>query len=299
VLGSVGTFATENAVPLALGAGALAGGIMQSRAAGEAADKYTAAAREGIASTENRFGITRGDLIPFISGGQGAFRDMASFQPMLTPGRAAELSQPFPEKWAPTQEWLESTPGYQFTRDQGLKAMQSSAAARGLGTSGMALKGAAEYTTGLADKTYGEQFSRYLQSMAAYLGQNQQIYNMLLGRDVNEFTRLQQRAGIGAGAAGTGAGASAAASQNIASLLSGMGSAQAAGTMGAANAIAGGLSGLSNNLFLAWLMNQQKDKLAPGSGWVNPDRNEGLILDPIRNATGYGSPDPWNYMRTP
>lgn len=53
-----------------------------------------------------------------------------------------------------TQEQLEATPGYQFTKNQGLKAVQNSAAARGLGSSGMAQRGAAEYVTGLADSTW-------------------------------------------------------------------------------------------------------------------------------------------------
>lgn len=48
---------------------------------------------------------------------------------------------------------LEQTPGYQFSLDQGLKSTQNSAAARGLGVSGAALKGAANYSTGLADQT--------------------------------------------------------------------------------------------------------------------------------------------------
>ncbi len=56
------------------------------------------------------------------------------------------------------QAALEQTPGYQFTRTQGLKATQNAAAARGLGASGAALKGAANFATGLADQTYKTQF---------------------------------------------------------------------------------------------------------------------------------------------
>lgn len=68
------------------------------------------------------------------------------------------------------QAALESTPGYQFDRTQGLKATQNAAAARGLGVSGAALKGAASFATGLADKTYGDQVNR-LQNVAT-MGQN-------------------------------------------------------------------------------------------------------------------------------
>lgn len=68
------------------------------------------------------------------------------------------------------QASLESLPGYQFARTQGLKGVQNAAAARGLGVSGAALKGAAKFATGLADSTYGDQINR-LQGVAN-MGEN-------------------------------------------------------------------------------------------------------------------------------
>lgn len=53
-------------------------------------------------------------------------------------------------------------PGYQFTLNQGLKATQNSAAARGLGSSGAALKGAASYATGLAQSNYNNYFNQLM-----------------------------------------------------------------------------------------------------------------------------------------
>ncbi|NVN44417.1 hypothetical protein HW537_10960 [Asaia siamensis] len=58
-----------------------------------------------------------------------------------------------------TQEYLESTPGYQFISNQGQQGVTNAAAARGLANSGAALKGAAAYATGLADNTYQNQFN--------------------------------------------------------------------------------------------------------------------------------------------
>ena len=57
-----------------------------------------------------------------------------------------------------TPAYLEQTPGYQFTLQQGLESTQNGAAARGLGTSGAANKAAASYATGLANDTYQNQF---------------------------------------------------------------------------------------------------------------------------------------------
>lgn len=53
------------------------------------------------------------------------------------------------------QDTLNNLPGYQFTLNQGLKSTQSGYAARGLADSGAALKGAANYATGLAQSNYG------------------------------------------------------------------------------------------------------------------------------------------------
>lgn len=93
---------------------------------------------------------------------------------------------------------LNNLPGYQFTRDQGLKSVQNSAAARGLGISGAAFKGASGYATGLADSTYGNQFNRLL-----------------------ELTKIGQNSAAGTGANLTGLGnAAAGAYGNIASAAS-------------------------------------------------------------------------------
>lgn len=58
---------------------------------------------------------------------------------------------------ADMQNYLQKLPGYQFTLGQGLESVQNGFAARGLGTSGAALKGAANYATGLANNTYQSQ----------------------------------------------------------------------------------------------------------------------------------------------
>src|SRR6185312_11573121 len=59
--------------------------------------------------------------------------------------------------FAPTQAQLEATPGYQFIKGQGLQSVANSNAAAGRGISGAALKGAAEFATGLAGTTLDQQ----------------------------------------------------------------------------------------------------------------------------------------------
>jgi len=127
-------------VPVAIAAGAgisaigsVAGGAIQANAATNAADLQ-----------QQRYLQTRSDLLPFIQGGAGAFGQYNALAPF---------------SFNPTMAQLEQTPGYQFTLNQGLKATQNAAAARGLGVSGAALKGAAGYSTGLAASTWPEVFN--------------------------------------------------------------------------------------------------------------------------------------------
>ena len=81
-----------------------------------------------------------------------------------------------------TQAELEATPGYQFTRNQGLKAVQNSAAARGLGSSGMAQRGAAEYATGLADTTWQNVYAQQAaERQARYTAQATDLERMMSG----------------------------------------------------------------------------------------------------------------------
>lgn len=55
---------------------------------------------------------------------------------------------------------FQTDPGYQFDLAQGEKAVDNSAAARGLGTSGADIKGSAAFATGLADNAYSSFYNR-------------------------------------------------------------------------------------------------------------------------------------------
>lgn len=115
----------------------------------------------------------------------------------------------------PIQRQLESLPGYQFARDQGIKSIGNALGSKGL--TGAQSKGIARFVTGLADQTYGEQVNR-LQN-AATMGQN---------------------ASAQTGSAGVQTG------QNVGQAYQGAGQAIASGQVGSANAISSGLYGLGN-----------------------------------------------------
>lgn len=109
-------------------------------------------------------------------------------------------------------------PGYQWSVDQGSKALQNSAAARGVLNSGATAKALTTFGQGLADQQYGNYFGR-LQSLAG-VGQS--------------ATNATQQAGQ---AYATGAG----------NAFTNAGNARASGYTGAANAFAGGLGGFATS----------------------------------------------------
>jgi hypothetical protein len=155
---------------------------------------------------------TRADLLPYNQQGQAAGAMLGN--------RLTELTSPI----VMDQATLRNTPGYQFNLSQGLKSVQNGAAARGLGLSGAAMKGAAAYATGLADSTYQNQFNN------ANTNQTN-AYNRLIG-----VTQLGENAAAQTGAYGTQTAA------NVGNSLIQGGNAQAAGYLGAANALTNGVN---------------------------------------------------------
>jgi len=113
------------------------------------------------------------------------------------------------ENLASNPESVRSLPGYEFARQEGLRAVDRLRNAGHSFQSGSTLKGAERYATGLADQTYGNQFNRLLQ----LTGQGQQATGAqagLLGQGANE--QFQSAYG-GAGTIGQGDVAGAQAQQ--------------------------------------------------------------------------------------
>jgi hypothetical protein len=220
---------------------------------------------------QQQFQTTRGDLFDYNQTGQNALLGAQAIAGSGPTGGGPNYVDLAATNLPPqmTQAQLEATPGYQFTQAQGLKATQSAAAARGLGVSGSALKGAGTYATGLADKTYLDQFNVEQQRFGDVLNLN----TAQQGNLQNQFGRYQSLASIGESAAAqTGvAGTSAAATGG--NYLNQSGLDTAAGYTGANNAI----SGAANN-YLA----------------LQAYQNRTNALQPTPTVQGY-TPAPANY----
>lgn len=208
---------------------AVVGGVATSMAANKAADAQTQAAKTAADTQLSMYNTTRGDLAPF--------RDIGTTAGTQLTNKLSDLTAPI----VMDQATLEKTPGYQFNLTQGQKAVTNSAAARGLATSGAALKGAATFATGLADSTYQNQF------------------NNAVTNQTNAFNRLKSLVDTGENAAAQTGSAGTAAASGAANAQIGAGNAQAAASnttgaaiSNAANSVGGyaaykGLYGGNNN----------------------------------------------------
>lgn len=276
----------------------------QTSAANRAAEAQLQAQREAIAFQQRMFDTTQGNLRPYMDLGESGLNRLTGQIDGLN-GRwdtpdgpdirlpVIQATMPDVKPFGMTQADLEATPGYQFARSQGLKAVQNAASGRGLGVSGAALKGAANFATGLADQTYGNQFDRHwtqqnnlINAANSQFNQNQQLfgdwwtnYSNRFNVDQSQrdkiFNRLTglinsgQNAAAGVGTAGTQTGANVGnqlvtTAGNVGNNIVGAGNAQAA----ASNAIGSSIAGAANGAGNFYLTNKLLDRFAGAdSGW--------------------------------
>lgn len=164
----------------------------QAEATGDAAASAAAAQRYAADIQNQMFERQIALQEPWRQAGQTALNQLIPLASGYTPFTANQMYQ---------------DPGYQFRLSEGMKAIERSAAARGLLQSGGTLKGIQRYGQEFAANEYGNAFNRYLREREARLNP------------------LQSLAGVGQTSAQTMAGAAGATGANLANI----------GLMGGAN----------------------------------------------------------------
>lgn len=143
-----------------IGLGGIVGsGISSASAAGKAADAQAAAAAEAGRLSREQFEATRADLAPYRDAGG---RALGYYEDFLGANGA--------DRRTAAHDIFRSSPGYQFAQDEGIRATEGGAAARGGLLSGGTLKALQARGMGLADQTSGSYLDRFLG--LANLGQN-------------------------------------------------------------------------------------------------------------------------------
>ena len=203
-------------LPLAIGGSAVLGASASNRAAKEQAR----ATREATAAQERMFERQVALQEPFRQVGVNALPDLV----------AASKYDPF------TLEKFRAGPSYGFRLKEGLRAIENSALAGGMGRSGSTLRGLTRYGQELGSEEFTNAFNLYQAERNA------------------ELNPLQSLAGMGQTTSQNIAGAAGRLGENIGSNLVQGGVARASGYMGTANALAGGLS-----QYLAYNQNQAQN----------------------------------------
>lgn len=249
---------------LIAGGTALAGAAITSDGAKSAASTQSDAARYAADKQDQQWQQTQGNMKPYLQLGTSAISPLLRAMGYdATPNgdgtynfNGVDASNPLMQRFsAPTAAEARATPGYQFTLDQGLKATQNSAAARGLGTSGAALKGASTFASGLANSTYNDVYQRALNT-----------FNTNYSSAANNVNRLSNMVGNGQNAAGGLGALGAQTTANIGNTITSGANALAAGTIGSANALSGALGSMGNNAMLYGMMKNN----AGGSAGYSP-----------------------------
>jgi len=204
--------------------GAVVGGLFQNNAANKAAKASKQAMDAAIAQQNLNYNRTATNLNPYINAGNNALTQIGA----LNSGDYSSFHQ---------------SPDYQFSLDQGMKALDRSAASRGSLYSGGHSADVLNYATGLADQNYN-----------------------------SYYNKLAQLAGNGAGAASNLGSIGANQSANIGSLLTGNASNQAAYGYDQANANSNLVGQLGQGIgqLLGRYGSQNTSSYGSGNGALSP-----------------------------
>ena len=220
------------AVATAIIGGAVVGAVGSNMAAGKAADAQEDAANSAAASQAQSLAFqremyeqNREDMAPWRDTGENALNRLWQ-KAKRGPGE------------------FQASPGYQFAFDEGLQALDRSAAARGRLNSGAQDKALTRYGQGMANQEYDNFLNRYYQSLTPY----------------------QSLAGVGQTATSTTANMGQNAANSIAGIYNNIGNTQlSAGDARASGYINQGnvMSNLANQAGqgMAWYAGQQPQQM--------------------------------------
>jgi hypothetical protein len=218
--------------------------------ANKAAKTQAGAAAQAADVQQQQFEQTRADQAPYREAGYNALAEL-----QRTAGNV-----PGAFKFGAGD--YQADPGYAFRLSEGQKALDRQAAARGGLISGGALKAATRFGQDMGSQEYQSAYNRALTGYGTDVARENQLYN-----------RQAALAGIGQTATNLVGTAGQNYATNVGNLMTGAGAAQAAGQVGAANALTGGLGTYLNytqgNALLNALQRNQSMQMVNTGGYSN------------------------------
>lgn len=215
----------------------------QGAGAARASETLKEAALRGHVNLEDYYRRGMEALSPYQQLGRTGIDEITRQLPALTtpigiPQEMLDLQAPIKID----QATLESLPGYEFALKQGTKAAHNSAAARGLGVSGAALKGATTFAKGLADSTWADYFGAEMANRDKAYGRYATTTQLRQQQQGSAFDRLKGLVDTGAGASGAAASLASKTGSEITKGYLDAGKGVAGNTIGAANADAAAIN---------------------------------------------------------
>lgn len=218
-----------SAVAAAIGGGSM---ILGAVASSNAANKQAAAASDANNTQIGMYNQSRADLAPYRQAGATSLNYLQ--------GSMGDLTKQF------SMNDYQQDPGYQFRLNQGTQAMERSAAAKGMLNSMGTMQNLNNYAQDQASNEYQNAYNRFTQSQS-------QRYNMLSGV-----------ANMGMGAANTGVQMGMNTADQMGKNMITGGNNSAAGMMGMANVVSGGVGQYTNMAMGNQMMNRFAPQQQPG-----------------------------------
>lgn len=255
-------FATTAAIVGASVAGSIGGAALashgaskQAAAANQAAQLQHQDAQDALNFQKKEYADQQKNEAPWLQAGQGAVTSLAG---MLNNGGFPDWTGKFQ---APTDVTEQNDPGFMFRLQEGQKALERSAAAKGNLLTGGTAKAEQRYGQDYASNEYQNVYNRSLQ-------QYQQGYNEFENNQTNKFNRYASLAGLGQTAAGQLNSAGSSAANNMSSILLNSGqqigndlqnaaAAHASSYNAWGNALSGGANNISQYVMLQQLLKGQ------------------------------------------
>lgn len=236
-----------SAIAIAVVGTGLVSAYMNSQAAENATAAQVNAANAATSVAQGNYAQNREDLAPYREAGRGALSQLTQQLPDMNRSfSAADFRE---------------DPGYQFRMDEGNKAIERSASARGGIGGGATMKALTRFSQGTASDEYNNAYNRFNNDRS------------------NRFNRLAAVSGIGQTATNTGVAAGGATAAAIGQNINAAGNANAANQVAQANNVTSALNGGMNT----WMQSQYANRSNPnlyangGSGgygssstYVNP-----------------------------
>ena len=247
------------------GVGAVASSVIGGNAAKDAANTQAQAAQSAQDSAQQIYDKQAAVQKPYVDAGLTGQNRLMELLGVGGNAGAQNYGQYATANFTPEDYLANQDPGYAFSMSEGLKALDRTAAARGGALSGGAIKGALQYSQGLASQDYQNAFNRY---------QTQR------NNTLNPYQQLQ---GVGqAAAAGQAAnlGALGSAQQQA---ITGAANATSAGQIAGANIAAGGINSGVNAL--TNLLASRQSSYTPNNGYGN--QNNYGSYDPATGSYPY------------